>query len=358
MYLDATYASTMSIPAVSWHAHEMIYGYGLAVIAGFLLTAVRNWTGIQTLHGIPLLALLLLWIAGRLLFFIGEHVPPMVVAIIDCAFTFGLICALMVPIARAGQWKQLGIIAKLLLLLAGNAVFHAGLSGLIEDGVRIGLYSGVYIIIALIFVMARRVYPFFIERGVGYSVTLTNHRWLDITSLLLFLVFWVLELADPQGPAIALVSALLALLHTLRLVGWHTIGIWSKPLLWVLFAGYGWLVVGFILKTAVYVFGISPFIALHAFVYGGIGMITLGMMSRVTLGHTGRDLAKPPAALHLTFALLLAGSICRVLLPLLVPAHHVTWISLSQGFWVIAFILFLLVHLPMLLRARVDGKPG
>ena len=358
MYLDGRQINAMPVTAVNWHAHEMIYGYGLAVISGFLLTAVRNWTGIHTLHGLPLLALLLLWIAGRLLFFTGEHVQPAIVAIIDCAFTLGLIWALMVPIARSGQWKQLGIIAKLLLLMASNAVYHAGLSGIIEDGVRIGLYSGVYIIIALIFVMARRVYPFFIERGVGYAVTLENHRWLDNASLLLFLVFWIMELADPHGPAIALVSALLALLHTFRLAGWHTAGIWKKSLLWVLFTGYGWLIAGFILKTAAYLFGISPHIALHAFVYGGIGMITIGMMSRVTLGHTGRDLASPPATLHLTFALLLAGSIVRVLLPLFAPAHYMTWVGLSQVLWVIAFTLFLFIHLPMLLRARVDGKPG
>jgi uncharacterized protein involved in response to NO len=108
----------------------------------------------------------------------------------------------------------------------------------------------------------------------------------------------------------------------------------------------------------VYFFGIPPHLALHAFAFGGIGMITMGMMSRVTLAHTGRDIANPPALLSLAFAILLAGSVTRVVLPLLDPANYVVWVGLSQGLWVIAFTLFLYIHLPMLWQPRIDGKPG
>ena len=358
IYLAGWDLQSTALPPVTWHAHEMIFGYSQAVIAGFLLTAVGNWTGKQMLHGYPLLALLLLWLAARVLFLAGENVSTLLLASIDCAFTIFLIIALLIPILQVGQMKQLGIISKLVLLLASNLLFYAGMLGLLDDGIRIGLYSGIYLVVALILVLARRVFPFFIERGVGYTVELRNRTWLDMSSLVLFLAFWVADILRPDSLPVALLALTLLALHALRLAGWHTAGIWQKPLLWVLYLGYLWLVIAFALKAAVYFFGISPFLALHAFAYGAIGMITLGMMSRVTLGHTGRDMTDPPSALLPTFALLFAGSITRVLLPLLAPAHYKVWIGLSQGLWVIAFTLFLFIYLPMLMRARVDGKPG
>ncbi|MGB5260445.1 MAG: NnrS family protein [Gammaproteobacteria bacterium] len=358
MYLAGLHVQMMAVAPATWHAHEMVYGYALAVIAGFLLTAVRNWTGIQTLHGIPLLLLVLIWLTGRVLFLVGNTIPPLMLVIVDCSFTAGLIVALLIPIVEARQWQQLGILSKLLLLLASNLVFHAGLLGMIDDGIRIGLYSGVYIIVALIFVMARRVYPFFIERGVGYTVALKNRPWLDIGSLLLFLAFWIMELVAPDSLPVALLSVALALLHALRLADWYTAGIWRKALLWILFIGYAWLVAAFVLKAAVYFFGISPFLALHAFAFGGIGMITVGMMSRITLAHTGRDIDDPPALLSSAFAILLAGSVARIVLPLLDPAHYIVWIGLAQGLWVTAFVLFVYICLPMLWQPRIDGKPG
>ncbi|TNG03054.1 MAG: NnrS family protein, partial [Gammaproteobacteria bacterium] len=218
---------------------------------------------------------------------------------------------------------------------------------------RIGLYSGIYLIIALIFVMGRRVMPFFIEKGVDYPVQLKNRQWLDVSSLVLFLAFWIADLVRPDTLPVALLALALLVLHAIRLVGWYTPGIWKKPLLWVLYVGYGWLVTGFALKAAVVFIGISPFLPLHAFAYGGIGMITLGMMARVTLGHTGRNVFDPPPVLLFwMFALLLCGAVIRVLLPLLDPAHYMAWIGLSQGLWIIAFTLFLTIFLPMLIRPR------
>ncbi len=346
------------LPATVWHAHEMVYGYALAVIAGFLLTAVRNWTGVQTLHGVPLLLLLLPWLAARLLLVTGAVVPMVIIALLDCLFLAWLIGALLVPIIKVRQWKQLGIISKLLLLLLSNGVFYAGALGIIEDGIRIGLYSGVYLIIALIMVMGRRVMPMFITNGVGYPVQLKNRPWLDIASLVLFLAFWIADIVRPDTLPVAVLALSLLVLHAIRLIGWHTPGIWKKPLLWVLYVGYAWLVAGFALKAAVVAFGISPHLPLHAFAYGGIGMITVGMMARVTLGHTGRNVFEPPPVLFWMFTLLLAGAVIRVPVPLVDPLHYPMWIGLSQGLWIVTFSLFLAVFLPMLTRPRIDGKPG
>jgi uncharacterized protein involved in response to NO len=134
--------------------------------------------------------------------------------------------------------------------------------------------------------------------------------------------------------------------------------LWKRPLLWILYLAYAAIIAGFVLKTAAYVGGLSATLAVHAFAVGGIGLMTLGMMSRVALGHTGRDVLAPPAALRPTFLLLVAALLVRVLLPVLMPSHYALWIVLSQGLWVLAFVLFLLVYTPVLTRPRVDGLDG
>lgn len=345
------------LPAITWHAHEMVFGYAMAVIAGFLLTAVKNWTGVQTLRGMPLLLLLVAWLAARVLLLAAGYVPLYWAAMADTVFGVGLVLALGYPIFKVRQWKQMGILSKIVLLLCSNLMFYAGLLGVFPDGERVGLYSGVYLVMALLFAMARRVLPFFIERGMGHPVTLVNRRWLDIASLVLFLVFWIVDILQPDGLPVALLAGVLFVLHALRLAGWYASGILQVPLLAVLYLGYGWLVVGFALKCAVYVAGISPSIALHAFTYGGIGMFTLGMMARVTLGHTGRSLDAPPAVAQM-ISIMLAGTLVRVLLPLLDGSHYLLWIGISQVLWAVAFSLLLVVYLPMWLRPRVDGQPG
>jgi uncharacterized protein involved in response to NO len=357
MYQAGWHPASPSLTPVIWHAHEMIFGYGMAVIAGFLLTAVRNWTGIQTLRGYPLLLLALAWLAARVLFFFDAPGTLPLQVLFDGAFELGLIVSLLVPVLRARQWKQLGILSKLVLLLASNLVFYAGLQGLVADGVRLGLYSGVYLVIALILVMASRVFPFFIERGVGFAVRLASRPWLDGTGLALFLAFWLADLARPDTAPVFVLALALTLVHSVKLAGWYTPGIWTRPLLWVLYLGYGWIVAGFALKAAV-ALGVSPLLSLHAFAVGGIGMITLGMMARVSLGHTGRDVAEPPAVLFVAFTLLLAATAVRVLLPLLAPAWYRDWVGLAQLLWLLAFALFLVRFLPILARPRVDGQPG
>ena len=347
-----------ALPAVTWHAHEMIFGYGMAVIAGFLLAAVKNWTGVQTLYGIPLLLLFLLWLAARLLLLAGG--PGMLgwAALADGLFNLLLVAALAWPIFKVRQFKQFGVLSKVILLLLANMLFYSGAQGTYPWGVQAGLVSGVYLIMALIFVMSRRVLPFFIERGVDQPVTLTNRAWLDGASLFLFLAFWIVDVVEPDSLPVAVLAGLLCVLHGTRLAGWYAPGIWQRPLLWVLYLAYAAIIAGFALKVAVYVFGISAFLPLHAFTFGGVGLFTIGMMARVTLGHTGRSVLEPPAATAWMFGLVVLGGIIRVVFPLFDMAHYILWVGLSQGAWVLAFSLFLWVFLPMLLRPRTDGQFG
>jgi uncharacterized protein involved in response to NO len=349
-------APRLPFSPMHWHAHEMIFGYGMAVVAGFLLTAVRNWTHLNTLQGYPLAGLATLWLAARLAcWVIPGQVLPM---LLDLMFDLWLIVSIFIPILRAKQHDQIGIASKLVLLMLTNLCFYLGMSGVLEQGIVWGLYSGLYFLLALVFTMARRVLPFFIERGVGFPATLKNSVWIDRSSLILFLLFWVADVFWKNVPVTAALAGLLFAIHTMRLAGWHSKGIWSKPLLWVLYIGYGGAIFGFLFKVLAPFTFLSPSLALHAFALGGIAIITAGMMARISLGHTGRDIQQHSRLLAPIFMLLIAAYVARVLLPLIAPAQYLLWVGIAQAAWLIAFALFVWVYAPILVKPRADGKPG
>jgi uncharacterized protein involved in response to NO len=346
---------------MQWHAHEMIFGYGMAVAAGFLLTAVRNWTHIQTPQGYPLAGLATLWLAAR---GAGWMVPGQILPMLlfDLMFDLWLIVAIFTPILRAKQHDQIGIASKLILLMLANLCFYLGVSGVLEQGIVWGLYSGLYFLLALIFTMARRVLPMFIERGVGYPVTLKNLLWIDRSGIYVFVLFVIADVFWRNVPVSAALAGLLFAIHAMRLAGWHTKGIWKKPLLWVLYVGYGGATFGFLLKALAPFISLSPSqtfsLALHAFALGGIGMITAGMMARISLGHTGRDIQQHSRLLAPAFMSLFAAYVARVLLPMIAPAHYTLWLGITQAAWLIAFALFVWVYVPILVKLRADGMPG
>ena len=347
-----------SYGVVSWHGHEMVFGFGMAVIGGFLLTAEMNWTGVRTVTGWPLLVLALLWLAGRVLAFVVTDAGLGLLAATDLLFDLLLTVALFHPIVKARQWHQLGFPIQIALMALANLLFYLGLTGLWPAGLHVGLYAGFYLVLSVIFTMGRRVIPFFIEKGLGCPFTATNYKWLDITTVVLFAVFALADLAAPTALLTAALAAVLFLLHAWRLKGWYHPGIWNKTLLWTLYLGYLWIVLGFLLKAISIVAGVSPYLAIHAFAYGGIGLVTIGMMARVTLGHTGRNVFSPPAILLPIFLLLAAGAVVRVILPLLLAGQYDLWIGLSQLLWAAAFLGMALLYLPMLIKVRIDGRPG
>jgi uncharacterized protein involved in response to NO len=357
VYVYGWPAPHLPFSTMHWHAHEMIFGYGMAVAAGFLLTAVRNWTHIQTPRGVPLAGLATLWLAARLAgWLIPGQILPM--ALLDLMFDAWLIVAVFRPILRAKQHDQIGIASKLVLLALANLCFYLGVSGVLEQGIVWGLYSGLYVLLALVFTMARRVLPMFIERGVGYPVKLRNRVWLDRSVIYVFVLFLIVDVFWRNVPVTAALAALLFVIHMMRLVGWHTGGIWKKPLLWVLYVGYGGATIGFLLKALEPFTSLSPSLALHAFALGGIGMITAGMMSRISLGHTGRDIQQHSRLLAPAFMSLFAAYVARVILPMIAPMHYLLWLAIAQAAWLIAFALFVWVYAPILVKPRADGLPG
>ena len=150
-----------AINPMQWHAHEMLYGYGLAVIAGFLLTAVKNWTGVQTVHGKALFALFAVWALARLLMLAGTEFIA-IAAVLDLLFGLLLMAAVAHPIIKVRQWQQLAVLSKLIIIVAGNGLFYLGALGYAENVVHLSLYGALYLIISLIMLIGRRVIPFFI----------------------------------------------------------------------------------------------------------------------------------------------------------------------------------------------------
>ena len=339
-----------------WHSHEMLFGYTVAVIAGFLLTAVRNWTDLPTPGGKALAGLVLLWLTGRIAPFAAGLLPHWIIAALDIAFLPVLAVTLAIPLVRRRQTHNLVFLLVLAALTLTNVLVHLQLLGLSRDTAKTGLVLAVYLVVVLIAILGGRVIPFFTERGIAGAVT---RRWKSVEYLCFGSLVGLILLDLAHAPPLALVvcAVLAALAHGMRLFGWYQKQVWSVPLLWVLHTGYGWLVAGFILTALATAGAANPALALHAFTAGGIGTLTLGMMARVSLGHTGRALRVGPAMTE-AFVLVNLAAVARVFLPAINPDHYIAWLILAAIFWSTAFTVFVIYYAGVLMRPRIDGRPG
>jgi len=343
-------------PDSYWHAHEMLLGYAVAVIAGFLLTAVKNWTGKPTLTGDQLASLCLLWLYGRILPFYAGLLPDALIALVDFAFLPVLAYQVSKPIIAAKNYNNLFFIGLLLLLALGNGLIHAEMLGLQASAAATGIQLIVATIIVMILIIAGRVFPFFTERGIPGTLIIRNPI-LDKVSIAAAVMVFALQIAGISGTWLALAATLAVVVNVVRLAGWYVPRIWYVPLLWVLYVGYGWVVLGFILTALAAYAVVSPSLALHAFTLGGIGVLTLGMMARVSLGHTGRAL-KASNAIAVAFVSINFAALFRILLPIALPHWYEALIYVSTLFWLAAFSLFVFVYAPILTRPRIDGQEG
>ncbi|RIZ68213.1 MAG: NnrS family protein [Methylococcales bacterium] len=345
-YYDATY----------WHAHEMLLGYAAAVIAGFLLTAVKNWTNQPTLSGDKLGGLALLWLYGRILPFYSGLLPDALIALVDFAFLPVLAYQISKPIIQTRHTKSFIFIGLLAVLSIGNGLIHAQLLGLYENTAWTGVQLVVATIILMILVLAGRLLPFFIERGLS-GVLIIKNPLLDTLSIGSATIVFALQIGSLSGTFLALMAIFAAVINGARLLGWYVQRIWYVPLLWILYVGYGWIILGFVLTALSAFHLLSSVLAIHAFTVGGMGVLTLGMMARVSLGHTGRPL-KASNAIAIAFVLINITALIRVLMPLALPNGYDTLIYASTLTWLAAFALFMFVYAPILTRPRIDGQEG
>lgn len=341
---------------LGWHRHELLFGFGLAIIAGFLLTAVQTWTSRPGLSGQPLAALAVVWLLARVAWLVNA--PWAVLAILELAFPLAVAALMGFTLWKVRQKRNYPIVVVLLLLAAADAVSLYGLLAGHEGWQRQGVLGGIWLVAAMMGLIGGRVIPFFTQRGLGRKDAVAPWAWLD----------WLLLIGSPlvavlyaAGPALyanvwmGLLFAVLGVGHLIRLVRWHDRGLWQVPLLWSLHLAYGWLAVA-CLGMAAWHFGapINPSLAVHCLTIGAMGGLVLAMIARVSLGHTGRPL-EPPRGMTLAFILLNLGCLSRVGLVLLFPLAAL-WIA--GACWALAFALYTWRYAPMLVRARVDGHPG
>ncbi len=360
MFWNAIFNGTLTsehyYPNNYWHAHEMLLGYAVAVIAGFLLTAVKNWTGKPTLTGDQLASLCLLWLYGRILPFYAGLLPDALIALVDFAFLPALAYQVSKPIIEAKQYRNLFFIGLIMLLALGNGLIHAEMLGLQGNTATIGIQLVVATIIILILIIAGRVFPFFTERGIPGTLIIRNPL-LDSLSVASAVIVFALQIFGISGTLLALAAIVAVAVNVARLSGWYVQRVMYVPLLWVLYAGYGWIILGFMLTVLSAYSIVLPSLALHAFTLGGIGVLTLGMMARVSLGHTGRAM-KASNAMAIAFVLINVAALFRVLLPIAMPHWYENLIYISTLSWLAAFSLFVFVYVPILSSARIDGQDG
>ncbi|MBE9527316.1 MAG: NnrS family protein [Proteobacteria bacterium] len=339
---------------IDWHSHEMLFGYASAVIAGFLLTAVRNWTNVNTISQTPLAILAAIWLLARILPF--TPLPGVLIAVVDVSFFFFLMLAIAHPIIKVKQWSNLVMVGILGVFLIADMLVQAQHLGLLTKGVIQGNTLALYAVLLIIQVLTGRVMPFFTRVVVPDTEVIErpNLEKVLLTTLILLAISDTLALNSLLTSALALV---LVVAHIMRVSPWFSKPVLNTPILWVLYAGYLWLIIGFILKVFVGFDWVTNNLAIHAWTVGTIGITTYGMMSRVSLGHTGREMIPPKFAIT-GFYLLFLAALVRVVFPLISMAHYVLWIEISIALWVLAFALFAIAYTPILSKPRVDGQSG
>jgi len=346
-----------ALGAMSWHAHEMVFGYATAVIAGFLLTAVGNWTQRETLVGAPLIGLAALWAAGRAAIAAPSLAPGWLVAAVDLAFLPALAVVVARPLIATRNARNFIMLAVLAALFGANLIVHLDVLGVWPGARRLGALLGVDVIVLVILVISGRTFPMFTRNATSVQ-SIRSSPALDRAAVGAMAVLVVLDAIALDHPATAGWAVVVGALALARSRHWGARHALRAPLLWVLHLGYLWIPVGLALRgVAAVTSAVTPQIATHAITVGAIGTLTLGMMARVSLGHTGR-LLEATRPIALAFALALVAAVARIGAPVLGLAHYRTLIFVAGALWTAAFALFVVVYAPILGAPRVDGRPG
>ncbi|HEY3074820.1 MAG TPA: NnrS family protein [Burkholderiales bacterium] len=334
------YALPGALPAMAWHAHEMIYGFALAVVTGFLLTTIPNWTGRPPLRGAPLAALVSLWLAGR----VALLVSPVLGAFVDLAFTAVLIAAVARELTAARSFHNLPVIGALALLLAGNTLVHLHALDIAYTA-ALGNRIGVATLIALISLMGGRIVPSFTRNWLAKErpqvPAPAPHDRVDTACLLVVVAGLVAWVSAPDSQVASAMTVAAGLAAAVRLSRWRGLATVREPLLFILHVGYAWVAIGLLLL------GVNGAYALHALTVGAVGTMTLAVMTRASLGHTGRPLAAGPGTVAI-YLLITLAAVLRIAAPLS-PAILASLAGLA---WSGAFGLFAILYAPLLIGKK------
>ena len=347
-YLPAAY-----LQGPAWHGHEMLFGYTTAVVAGFLFTAVRNWTAQPTPTGLALAAIALLWVLGRVLVltpFAG------LAAAVNAAFPLAVAVGIGIPLAKSGNRRNYFFVAVLALLAAADLAFHLSQSGVVEWPARASLQVGLDVVLFVVAVMGGRVIPMFTNNGIPGTAARRDPR-VEKAALGSIVLLFVADLVAAPAIVIAVIALAAAAIHALRLALWQPWRTLSTPLVWVLHVSYAWIVVYFVLRALAEWDLVAVPLATHALTIGVIGGMTIGMITRTARGHTGRPLVADRFEVA-CYALVQAAAVIRVFGALVAPGLYLHAVAVSGVCWSAAFALYTIRYWPVLTRSRVDGKPG
>lgn len=344
-----------------WHQHEMVFGFVAAIIVGFLLTAVQNWTGMRATHGKTLFILTAVWLAGRLLMLFGGGLPQWLVALVDLAFLPLAAILFAVIVIKAGQTRNLFFVPVLLLLTLCNALMHAGVIWGQFQFIQHGSLNAIWLITLIMAIVSGRVLPMFTANGTGTPrvnpAPLLDKLALGSLWLIFVLHFFLLTPYIPHW-ALAVLFAFAAVVNLIRLVRIRFWVTFKVPLLWSLHIAVAFIPLGLALFALRYAgFSVTVSTGVHALTAGAMGVMILAMMARVSLGHTGR-LLKPKAVMSVAFVLVIIAALLRVFAGWLLPGFPLTWYNVAIGAWVVSYLLYIIVYLPVLTAPREDGRPG
>ena len=338
---------------LGWHMHEMVFGFAVAVVVGFLFTAGRNWTGLPTPQGGHLIALVALWLAGRVAILAA---PALAAAAIDLLFLPLAAWPLYQVLRRSGNHRNLFLVGLLALLTLANGVYHAAQLGWLALSYFIPVQAAILIIVLIESVIGARVIPMFTRNGAPGSAPVASPKR-ALAAVVLMAAAGVSSIAGAPGLVAAPLCLAAGAMSLANLLAWQPQRTLRVPLLWILHLSYAWIGIGFVLLGAASLHLLPASAAFHALTVGSMAGLIIGMMTRTTLGHTGRTL-KAGGAEAAMYWLVQLGAAAR-LLAAVGPASLAMPMLLAAGLcWSLAFVLYAVTYAPYLWRPRVDGREG
>lgn len=338
---------------LNWHMHEMVFGFAVAVVIGFLLTASKVWTGLQTPRGTHLAVLAGVWLAGRVAM---ATAAPIAAAAIDCLFIPLAAWPLYRVLRQSGNKRNLFLVALLGLLVLANAAFHAAVLGWISLSPISAMQGALFIIVMIASAIGARVIPSFTANAVPGTRPIMNPLQ-DAIGLALIAATGIAWLCQSPPTLIVVLAAATGGVLALRSIGYMPHRTLRQPLLWILHLAYAWIPIGFFILALAAAGLVSSSAAFHAFAVGAIASLIIGMMTRTALGHTGRPLKAGRAELAM-YVLIQVGAVARLCAAIGVIDHRNTAMSVAMISWSAAFFLYLVVYGRYLSQPRIDGRDG
>jgi len=344
----------------AWHAHEMVFGFAIAAVAGFLLTAVPNWTGARPLSGRPLQILFTVWIAGRVAMFGAGALPDVFVAAVDLAFVplLALLAARQLLVKPAP--RNFIFLILLAVMTIANALYHAAASGLISMDAVTPIRAGLLVVVLMVVIVGGRIVPAFTHNWLHLNAPQASlprrYASLDLAAVVSVALFAVCDVSAAPAVYVGSTAVAAALINATRLIFWRGWATWRAPIVWILHVGYAWVVVGLAMAgAAVFLPGVPGSLATHAFGTGAVGIMVMAVMTRASLGHTGRPLIAPRQAV-VAYGLVILAALTRTFGVLLVPNFYMPLLIAAAVSWIMAYALFVIAYAPMLTRPRVTAR--